>query len=176
MSNELIVTNNAPTFAVAFGTKKAPQSLVVDAVGVGLTTGKAGREARASLSKSMPELARDGRFSVFAAFLVATFPKLVAGYKDRIQYSIDTMESRATDGGLSADETDMLAKVKADPLNCRAGFDALCKHIIKCTSAEGAKVSKAQAAALELVQEYGKLCAARAAELAAKRAQQTPQA
>jgi hypothetical protein len=164
MSNEL--TTNTPTFAIKTGTAKAPQHFMAPRIGVCLTNGKNGRDARAAEKASMPHQARNGGFHTFAGYLAATFPKAVMGYAARLAAQRASYEAMLTG---EADEA-VLRSIQARLEECdkastptnRAGFTVLVQSI-RVWADQGAtkppKLTKAQLEALALVEEYVTLVA-----------------
>lgn len=163
MSNEL-TTITAPQFTLTVGTKKAPQEIAVCRAGVALTMGKAGKAARAQSVADLPRLAVNGAYATFSAFLMTTFPKAARAFLAGAAEMAKMAETGRVNGvQLTPQQREEITKIATKGAECRAGFGKLCDL---CLSTE--KTTKAQAAALELVRQYGTLMEQAAAAKAAQ--------
>lgn len=160
MSNE-ITLRNTPSFAVQVGTKKNPSAFMAPRIGVALTNGKAGREAKSAEKADMPTQAANGGFHTFAGFLAATFPKATAGYATRLEAQREAY-AKMLDGedndAIAEHLNDKLAELaKASVPTNKAGFTVFVQTILNWadqSATKPPKLTKAQAEALDLVHQY----------------------
>lgn len=150
MSN---ITTFAPTFALSIGTKAAPRSFVADRIGVALTNGKNGKEARTATKADMPMQAVNGGFHTFSGYLAATFPAAVAAFDDAVKLKLEDYQ-RLLKGETDPDVVGTLQS-KIDRLTAagqsvtnREGFNTFVQCILVWAEGTPAKEATAKRAAV----------------------------
>lgn len=177
MSNE-IALRNTPSFAIQTGTKKNPSAFMAPRIGVALTNGKAGREAKSAEKADMPTQAANGGFHTFAGFLAATFPKAAASYEVRRAAAVARCDEDLQDPHMPEEnrayvEAKRAALLQSSTPTNKAGFTEFVRCIVSWADqavAKPPKLTKAQVEALDLVHQY----AAKVAKPAAPTAPEAP--